>query len=217
MEGTPLRSTPYRTNARVPEGPRQSRRRRWRTSVARLLGAPRLAGLVLAGVVAVTFGNVNASAGGRGGALQPGVERAENLAALGLLLTIPLVSLLLLFVWQRLPAAKATKRKHVVRSTAIQTVAVLVGVLSTVVLRPSSARVVASAAGPHGQVGYAYRWDWGCGYRIGVSDGPYAVRPIAAVAPFPCDAPPARIGWHGTNVALIAADGTEIGSWSTDP
>jgi hypothetical protein len=182
-----------------------------------LLGTPRLLGFVLVGVVAVPFGNINWSAGGRGGALQPGVERAEDLAALGLLLTLPLVSLLLLFIWQRLPAPQAMKRKHLVRSTVMQTVAVLVGVLATVVLRPSSARVVAYAAGPHGLVGYAYGWDRGCGYRIGVSDGPYAVRPIAAVAPFPCDAPPARIGWHDTNVALIAADGTDIASWSTDP
>lgn len=171
----------------------------------------------MAGVVAVVFGNLNAETCGRRDVLQPSVERVENLAALGLLLTIPVVTVLLVRAWRRFPAARALKRRHLQRSAAHQAIAVLFAVLATLALRPSSAPVVASAAGPRGRVGYAYRWDWGCGYRVGVSEGEYAVRPIAAVGPLPCDAPPARIGWRGTEVALLAADGTEIARWPTDP
>lgn len=211
-------SPPYRASARDPEAPRRPpQRARQRTPVIRLLGAPRFAGLVLVGVVALTFGALNAKTRERGEVLTPGVESVENLTALGLLATIPLASFLLVRAWRLLPATRAVKRRHLVRSTAIQTAAVVVGVLATVAMRPSSARVVASAAGPHGQVGYAYRWEWGCGYRVGVSHDSYSVRGIAAVGPLPCDAPPPRIDWHGTDVALVAADGTEIAAWPTQP
>jgi hypothetical protein len=182
-----------------------------------LLGAPRFVGLALVGIVAVTFGGLNADTCQRQEVLAPRVERLEDLTALGLLVTIPLVSFLLVRVWRRLPATRTLKRKHVVRSAAVQGIAVVVGVLATVGLRPSSTPVVASAAGPSGAVGYAYRWEWGCGYRVRVSHGSYTVREIAAVGPLPCDAPPPRVDWHGSEVALVGADGAEIAAWPTDP
>jgi hypothetical protein len=216
-DGAPTTSAPYRTSARDPEPPRSPPRRRLRSPAVRLVRAPRFVGLGLVGVVALTFGGLNAKTWEQHEVLAPRLERVEDLAAIGLLATIPLVSFLLVRAWRLLPASRAVKRKHLARGTAVQSVAVLVGILVTIALRPSSARVVASSVGPHGQVGYAYRWDWGCGYRVGVSHGSYSVRAVAAVGPLPCDAPPPRIDWRGTELALVAADGSEIAAWPTEP
>lgn len=218
--GTPQPGGPYRANAREAEPSRHvaGRRRRARrlAPVFYLLGAPRYAGLVMAGVAALTFGRLNLETRAKDEILTPNVQHVENVVAIGLLLTIPLVTTLLALAWRVLPAPRASKRRHLVRSTKIQVAAVVLALAATVAARPSSARAVASGAGPGGRVGYAYQWEWGCGYRVGVSADGYSVRGLAAIGPLPCDEPPPRVAWRGTEVALVAADGTEIASWPSE-
>jgi hypothetical protein len=182
-----------------------------------VLGIVRYGAMALVAILAVTFGGLNFQTSGRGNVLAPPVCRVEDVVALVILATLPLAAGSLHFVWRQLPAPRALKKRHVARSTAMQAAAVAFGLFATITLRPSAAPVVASAVGPHGIVGYAFRWEWGCGYRIGVSDGDYAIRGIAAVGPFDCDVPAPRIAWQGDDVALVMADGTTVGVWPTTP
>lgn len=73
--------------------------------------------------------------------------------------------------------------------------------------------MLASAQQPRGPTAYVLAWEWGCGYKIGVSDGPHMIRGIAAIGPFPCDAPPPKVEWRGAEVVLIDEHGAVIASW----
>ena len=181
-----------------------------------LLAAPRYFALALVGVAAIALGRINLEARDRSDVVAPGVEHVQDVIACASWLTVPAVFVLLLAAWRYVHAPRRTKRRHVVRSTAMQAGAVTLGVLAMVAARPSSASVLASAAGPGGRVAYVYPWDWGCGYRIGVSDGPYMVRGIAAIGPFECEAKAPRVEWRGHDVALVAADGKLLGTWEPE-
>jgi hypothetical protein len=216
-ERTPRRDGPYRTNARALDVVRTSPGRHGRaTNPIRLLGLPRYAGLAVVAVVAISLGSLNVQSHGREVMLTPNVEHIENRVAYALLFTIPVVAILVAWAWRRLPAPRATKWKHIARSTLTQTCAVAVGVIATVAIRPSSPRLIGSSEPRNGRAAYVQEWDWGCGYKIAVGDGQYAVRPIAAIGPFPCDAPPPHVEWRGSDVALVAADGETLGTWPAD-
>lgn len=205
---------PYRRNARPPPAPR---RRRTRMSLGVLLVAPRYFAVASIAVAAIAFANVNFEARHRKDLVAPDVERIENVTACASPLTIPALAVWLLWSWRRLPASRRTKRKQIVRATAMQAGAVVLGVLAIAVARPSSAPVLARATGPDGRVAYAYAWEWGCGYRVGVSEAKtYLVREIAAIGPFSCDTPAPRVEWRGRVVALVGTGGEALGAWDAD-
>ncbi|MBX3192459.1 MAG: hypothetical protein KF819_36045 [Labilithrix sp.] len=204
--------SPYRESGREACAWRPRLRDRSRSAVARLIGAPRYVGLVVAGVAAVTFGGLNADAGSQDCLLAPDTVIAGNLAAVALLLTIPFVLLMTMRAWRGLPLPRAKKRGHTWRAVAVQIAAVAVALVLVVGLRPASPRVLARATRADGRTAYAYAY--GCSYGVGVDVGAHTVRVVAHVGPFECDAAPPRVEWRNRDdVVLLGADETILGVW----
>lgn len=130
------------------------------------------------------------------------------------MLTIPLVFGWLVATWWRLPAPRRLKRRHILRTTAIQTAAVALGVGGIFITRPNTLPLLSSAPAVDGRVGYAFQFEGNCDLWVAVSEGPYGIRVVSSsMGPFPCDGPPPTIAWRGKIMVLLDPDGKEVGRW----
>ena len=82
--------------------------------------------------------------------------------------------------------------------------------------QPASSPVLVRATAEHGEIAYAYRW-WGCGYEIGVGEASYGVRRIGSIGPLACGTPIPRLAWRGREIALVSAEGLDLGVWPPLP
>ena len=168
-------------------------------------------------MVGVTLGSLNISALQQGLFITSSAARIENVAALSLVATFPLVAVRILSLCRRFSAPRAMKRRYVGRTLAIHGITVALAVAWICGTRPADAKLLASASRADGREVYVHGLKWGCGYRIRVADQRWGMaREVTAVGPFDCDVPPPRIAWHGNDVTLLTADGKLIGSWPAD-
>jgi hypothetical protein len=192
------------------------RRNRLRGHVERALFGPAYIALAFAAVPGLALGFLNAFAREHDLRIAPPAARTEDGIALALLGTLPLLACVLLWNTRRFSAPRATKRRYVARLLALQGLAVAIAIALTSSLRPADPPLLATANRADGRAAYVHRFWWGCGYRLGVTDGGWTVRDVTWVGPFACDAAPPSVEWRGNELAIVTADGETIGSWPAD-
>jgi hypothetical protein len=176
---------PYRAAADVsPREALRSRSTRLRLPIGRALFAPSYVGAALVGVPAIAIVSLNGVAHEAGLYLAPRTVRLEDGIALCLLGTLPLLAYALVRNVRRFPAPRASKRRYVTRRLAAQTVLLALAILLAIGVRPVGTTILASASRFDGRAAYVHRFEWGCGYRLGVTEGRWmekAFRPLAGV------------------------------------
>jgi hypothetical protein len=175
--------------------------------------APTYLGVVVVSVPAIVIRLLNRDALERGLFLRPEVVRAEHAVVLLALATIPVMALALRALCARIAAPRATKRRYVRRRLAFQIGIVAVALALMSARRLEGEAPLASAIGAEGRTAYVERWDWGCGYRVRVSEGRWMMATLAEIGPFPCEMQAPHVEWRGREVALVGERGETFASW----
>jgi hypothetical protein len=169
--------------------------------------------VILLGAV---FGQWNVQARQAFALLTPTLVRIEDIAVLVVLITVPLMFASLVDALRVTFIPGRMKRRWIARTMFVQLVAVALGLVGLVAVRPSwplAREILRAPDGPDGRTAFLYRAPGGdeCAVIVAVEDGTF-IRIVAVVSPTSCDAEAGRLQWRDQEIALIGPDGREVTS-----